>query len=161
MGFTCTHLWRWEYPTRRYYHPYQVPNWFRVSVWLFSHSTTIHVNCGLILHNYECTEMTLDETRPSMLRENEWEYLLPHLESNGLLGVLLNVFWRESSLSPHIIGVLTKIVLSISSPITMFTWCTKWWMMKCLSNCPICSSMMTHVWKVCMSNPMNVINQSK
>ena len=67
-----------------------------------------NVNCGLILHDYECTEMTLDETRPSMFTENEWEYLLPQLESNGLLGVPLNVFWRESSLPPCIIGVLTK-----------------------------------------------------
>ena len=33
---------------------------------------------------------------------------MPQLESNGLLGVPLNVFWLESSLSPHIIGVLTK-----------------------------------------------------
>ena len=60
------------------------------------------------MHDYECTEMTLDETRPSMFTENEWEYLLSQLESNGLLGVPLNVFWRESSLPPHIIGVLTK-----------------------------------------------------
>ena len=52
--------------------------------------------------------MTLDATRPSMFTENEWEYLLPQLESNGLLGVPLNVFWRESSLPHHIIGVLTK-----------------------------------------------------
>ena len=52
--------------------------------------------------------MTLDETRPSMFREDEWEYLLPQLESNGLLGIPLIVFWRESSLPPHIIGVLTK-----------------------------------------------------
>ena len=67
-----------------------------------------NVNCGLILHDYDCTEMTLDETRPPLFTENEWEYLLPQLESNGLLGVPLNVFWRESSLPPHIIGVLTK-----------------------------------------------------
>ena len=52
--------------------------------------------------------MALDETWPSMWTENEWEYLLPQLEFNGLLGVPLNVFWRESSLPPHIIGVLTK-----------------------------------------------------
>ena len=52
--------------------------------------------------------MILDETRPSMFTEDEWEYFLPQLESNGLLGVPLNVFWRESSLYPHIIGVLTK-----------------------------------------------------
>ena len=52
--------------------------------------------------------MTLGETRPSLFREDKWEYLLPQLESNGLLGVPLNVFWRESSLPPHIIGVLTK-----------------------------------------------------
>ena len=48
------------------------------------------------------------ETRPSLYTEDEWEYLLPQLESNGLLGVPLNVFWRETSLPPHIIGVLTK-----------------------------------------------------
>ena len=52
--------------------------------------------------------MTLDETRPSLFTENEWEYLLPQLKSNGLLNVPLNVFWRESSLPSHIIGVLTK-----------------------------------------------------
>ena len=67
-----------------------------------------NVNCGLILHDYDCTEMTLDETRPSMFTEDEWEYLLPQLESNGLLGMPLIVFWRESILPPHIIGVLTK-----------------------------------------------------
>ena len=67
-----------------------------------------NVNCGLILHDYECTEMTLNETRPSLFTENEWEYLLPQLESNGLLGRALNIFWRESSLPPCIIGVLTK-----------------------------------------------------
>ena len=108
MGIPCTHLRRREYPTCRHYHSYQVSNWFRASVWLVSHSTAIHVNCGLILHDYECTEMTLDETRPSMFTEDEWEYLLPQLESNGLLGVPLNVFWRETSLPPHIIGILTK-----------------------------------------------------
>ena len=52
--------------------------------------------------------MTLDETRPSLFREDEWEYLWPQLESNGLLGVPLNIFWRESSLPPNIIDVLTK-----------------------------------------------------
>ena len=62
------------------------------------------------MHDYECTEMTLDETRPSLFREDEWEYLLPQLKSNGLLGVPLNVFWRESSLPPHIIGVLYRVV---------------------------------------------------
>ena len=30
------------------------------------------------------------------------------MESNGLLNVPLNVFWRESSIPHHIIGVLTK-----------------------------------------------------
>ena len=67
-----------------------------------------NVNCGLILHDYECTEMTLDEIRPSIFPEEEWEYLLPHLESNGLLDIPLNAFWRKTSLSSHIIGVLTK-----------------------------------------------------
>ena len=67
-----------------------------------------NVNCGLILHDYDCIEMTLDETRPPMFTEDEWEYLLPQLESNGLLGVPLNVFWRSDSLPPHIIGVMTE-----------------------------------------------------
>ena len=60
------------------------------------------------MNDYDCTEMTLDESRPSLFTEDEWEYLLPQLISNGLLGVPLNVFWRETSLLPHIIGVLTK-----------------------------------------------------
>ena len=51
-----------------------------------------NVNCGLILHDYECTEMTLDETRPSMFREDEWKCLLLQLESYSLLGMHLNVF---------------------------------------------------------------------
>ena len=58
-----------------------------------------------------------------LFTEDEWEYLLPQLESNGLLGVPLNVFWRgdvgsnevapvarsaPNSLPPHIIGVMTE-----------------------------------------------------
>ena len=108
MGITCMHLWRREYPTRRHYHPYQVSNWFQASVWLFSRSTTIQCKLWTDLARFECTEMTLDATRPSMFPEEKWEYLLTQLESSDLLGVPLNVFWRESSLSPHIIGVLTK-----------------------------------------------------
>ena len=65
-------------------------------------------NCGLILHDYDCMEMTLDETRPPLFTEDEWEYLLPQLKSNGLLGVPLNVFWRNDSLPPHMIGVMTE-----------------------------------------------------
>ena len=67
-----------------------------------------NVNCGLILHDYDCIEMTLDETRPPLFTEDEWEYLLPQLESNGLLGVPLNVFWRGDSLPLNIIGVMTE-----------------------------------------------------
>ena len=67
-----------------------------------------HVNCGLILHDYDCMEMTLDETLPPMFIEEEWEYLLPQLESNGLLGVPLNVFRIIDILPPHIIGVMTE-----------------------------------------------------
>ena len=67
-----------------------------------------NVNCGLILHDYECTEMTLDETRPSMFREDEWEYLLPQLESNGLIGVPLNIFGREQRTSPYVVSVETE-----------------------------------------------------
>ena len=60
------------------------------------------------MHDYDCSEMTLGETRPFMFREDEWEHLIPQMESNGLLDVPLNVFWRETSLPPCIIGVLTK-----------------------------------------------------
>ena len=67
-----------------------------------------NVNCGLILHDYDCMEMTLDETRPPMFTEDEWEYLLPQLESNGLLGVPLYVFWRNDLLPLYIIGVMTE-----------------------------------------------------
>ena len=67
-----------------------------------------NVNCGLILHDYDCMEMTLDETRPPLFTEDEWEYLLPQLKSNGLLGVPLNVFWRGDLLPTHIIGVTTE-----------------------------------------------------
>ena len=72
------------------------------------HTPQANVNCGLILHDYDCMEMTLDETRPPLFTEDEWEYLLPQLKSNGLLGVPLNVFWRNDSLPSHIIGVTTE-----------------------------------------------------
>ena len=66
------------------------------------------MNCGLILQDYECIEMTLGETRPPLFTEEEWEYLLPHLKSNGLLGVPLNVFTHTPFPLPHIISVLTE-----------------------------------------------------
>ena len=67
-----------------------------------------NVNCGLILHDYNCIEMILDNTYSPLFTEDEWEYLLPHSESNDLLGVPLNVFWRNDLLPPHIIGVMTE-----------------------------------------------------
>ena len=67
-----------------------------------------NVNCGLILHDYDCMEMTLDETRPPLFTEDEWEYLLPQLESNGLLGVPLNVFWRKYYAQPYMVSVETE-----------------------------------------------------
>ena len=76
---------------------------------LFGFSPTTpqsNVNCGLILHDYDCNEMTLSETRPSLFTEDEWDYLLPQLQSNGLLGVPLNVFYHDIE-PTHIIGVLT------------------------------------------------------
>ena len=66
-----------------------------------------NVNCGLILHDYDCIEMTLDETRPPLFTEDEWEYLLPQLKSNGLLGVPLNVFCRTYA-SPYVVPVVTE-----------------------------------------------------
>ena len=108
MGITCMHLWGWECPTYRYHHSHQVSDQSERHFGFSVCTPQANVNCGLILHDYECTEMTLDETRPSMFTEDEWKYLLPQLESNGLLGVPLNVFWRETSLPHHIIVVLTK-----------------------------------------------------
>ena len=67
-----------------------------------------NVNCGLILHDYDCMEMTLDETRPPLFTEDEWKYLLPQLKSNGLLGVPLNVFWREQQTYPYVVSVETE-----------------------------------------------------
>ena len=67
-----------------------------------------NVNCGLILHDYDCMEMTLDETRPPLFTEDEWEYLLPQLESNGLLGVPLNVFGRTYYAQPYAVSVETE-----------------------------------------------------
>ena len=68
-----------------------------------------NVNCGLILHDYECFEMTLGETSPPLFTENEWEYLLPQLESNGLLGVPLNVFAKAGDEGPpYVVFVETE-----------------------------------------------------
>ena len=66
------------------------------------------MNCGLILHDYDCMEMTLDETRPPLFTEDEWEYLLPQLKSNGLLGVPLNIFGREQQTYPYVVPVVTE-----------------------------------------------------
>ena len=67
-----------------------------------------NVNCGLILHDCDCIEMTPDETRPPIFTEDEWEYLLPQLESNGLLGVPLNVFGRTYYIQPYMVSVETE-----------------------------------------------------
>ena len=67
-----------------------------------------NVNCGLILHDYDCIEMLLSESRPPLFTEEEWEYLLPHLKSNGLLDVPLNIFWREERATPYVVSVETE-----------------------------------------------------
>ena len=72
---------------------------------LFGFSVCIpqaNVNCGLILHDYDYIEMLLSESRPPLFTEDEWEYLLPHLKSNGLLDVPLNIFWREERATPYL-----------------------------------------------------------
>ena len=52
--------------------------------------------------------MTFDGiSRTSLVTEEEWDYLHPQLQSNGLLGVPLNVFWHDTE-PTHIIGVLTE-----------------------------------------------------
>ena len=53
-------------------------------------------------------EMMLDETRPPLFTEDEWEYLLPQLKSNGLFGVPLNVFGREQQTYPYVVSVETE-----------------------------------------------------
>ena len=84
-----------------------------------------NVNCGLILHDYDCMEMTLDETRPPIFTEDEWEYLLPQLESNDLLGVPLNVFGRTYYIQPTWCLWKLRIVRFTSSPTTMYAWSTR------------------------------------
>ena len=79
-----------------------------VNCGLILHDYDCMENCGLILHDYDCMEMTLDETRPPLFTEDEWEYLLPQLESNGLLGVPLNVFWQEQQTYPYVVSVETE-----------------------------------------------------
>ena len=66
------------------------------------------MNCGLILHDYDCIEMTLDETPPPLFTEDEWEYLLFQLKSNGLLGVPLNIFGRTYYTQPYVVSVETE-----------------------------------------------------
>ena len=51
------------------------------------------MDCELILHDYDCTEITIDDPfRPSLFTENEWNYLLSQLHVNNLLDVPLNIF---------------------------------------------------------------------
>ena len=73
------------------------------------HTPQFNVNCGLILYDYECFEMILGETSPPLFTEDEWEYLLSQLESNGLLGVPLNVFGKAGNEDPpYVVSVETE-----------------------------------------------------
>ena len=109
MGFTCMHLWRREYPTRRHYHSYQVPNWFRASIWLFSHSTA-----------GKC-KLQSDLARLWMYwNDIGWNSSIHvYREWMGVSLATIGIQWsagctiecileRKSSLPHHIIGVLTK-----------------------------------------------------
>ena len=109
MGITCSYLWRWELQLADIIIHTKYPiDSERLFGFTGLSPTTPNVNCGLILHDYDCTEMTIDgTTRPSLFTEDEWDYLLPQLQSNGLLGVPLNVFWHDTE-PTHIIGVLTE-----------------------------------------------------
>lgn len=41
----------------------------------FSEKSIQNVNCGLILHNYDCKEIVLNEyVKPDMFEDEEWAY---------------------------------------------------------------------------------------
>ena len=55
-----------------------------------------NINCGLILHNYECVQKTFSQSapKPDIFTDDEWTYLLPQLQINNLLNKPLNFFYH-------------------------------------------------------------------
>ena len=54
-----------------------------------------NLNCGLILHNYECEQMVFSVfQKPDIFTQEEWNYLLPQLRQNNLLNKRLNFFYH-------------------------------------------------------------------
>lgn len=67
-----------------------------------------NINCGLILHNYDCKEMFLSEdSKPDLFEDSEWEYLLPKLKENNLLDKPIQLFYHVPD-PVNILEVLTK-----------------------------------------------------
>lgn len=54
-----------------------------------------NVNCGLILHNYDCNEVVFTATTSNhYFTQEEWNYLLPKLEEYNLLNKPINFFFH-------------------------------------------------------------------
>lgn len=55
-----------------------------------------NVNCGLILHNYNCEQMTFTVRKPDIFTDDEWLFLLPRLHTYGLLNKPVNFFYHTA-----------------------------------------------------------------
>ena len=54
-----------------------------------------NVNCGLILHNYNCNEEVFTSSVSNKyFTQDEWNYLLPKLQENNLLNKPVNFFYH-------------------------------------------------------------------
>lgn len=74
----------------------------------FSEKSIQNVNCGLILHNYDCKEIVLNEyVKPDMFEDEEWAYLVPKLKENNLLDKPIQLFVHVPD-PVRILEVITK-----------------------------------------------------
>ena len=66
-----------------------------------------NVNCGLILHNYNCNEEVFTSSVSNKyFTQDEWNYLLPKLQENNLLNKPVNFFYHVAD-PLRIIEVIT------------------------------------------------------
>jgi len=69
----------------------------------FSEITQTNINVAMVLYHYECTKTTLRaDTRPEFLSDEDWNWVLPYLQSNNLLNHEIYVFWRRPRPEPVI-----------------------------------------------------------
>lgn len=66
-----------------------------------------NINCGLILHNYDCKNIVFDNNKPDIFTNDEWSYLLPKLIENNLIDKQIQLFKRNPE-PVFIIEVITK-----------------------------------------------------